>query len=85
MVKDMTKFTNAIWGVGICLNVCVCTVFHTGLNFGRGVTPKFGFDMEGVYSTKQLGGRGTGGHAPPDKKKKNRCSEIDSEAFWGYL
>ena len=32
MVKDVTKFHNAIWGVGVCLNVCVCvcTGFHTG-------------------------------------------------------
>ena len=34
--------------------VCVCAGFHTGFEFwegGGGGTPKFGVDMEGVYST----------------------------------
>ena len=30
MVKDATKFHNAIWGVGICLNVNVYAGFYTG-------------------------------------------------------
>ena len=28
--KDVTKFTDPIWGVGVCLNVCVI------FSFGRG-------------------------------------------------
>ena len=30
IIKDVTKFHNIIWGVGICLSVCVCAGFHTG-------------------------------------------------------
>ena len=35
MVKDVTSFTNAIWEVGVCLNVCV-QGFMQDLSFGRG-------------------------------------------------
>ena len=53
MVKDLTKFTNAIWrGRGMLDCVCVCRV---SLDFefweGGGGTPKFGIEMKGVYST----------------------------------
>ena len=49
MVKDVTNFTNPIWGVGICLNVCVCLQgFIRDLGFWEGGTPKFGVDMEEV-------------------------------------
>ena len=37
-----------------CVCVCVCRVLYWILSFGRGGgggTPKFGIDMEGVYST----------------------------------
>ena len=52
MVKDGTKFTNTIWGVGACLNVCVCVckVSYKILSL-EGRTPKLSVDMEGVYST----------------------------------
>ena len=29
--------------------VCVCRVLYRILSFGRGRTPKFGVDVEGVY------------------------------------
>ena len=37
-LKDVKIFTNAIWGVGVCLNVCVCVcrVSNSILIFGRG-------------------------------------------------
>ena len=51
MVKDVTKFHKhhlGDWG----MLECVCAGFHMGfLSFGRRETPKFGVDMEGVYST----------------------------------
>ena len=45
------------WGMHEC--VCVQDFMQ---DFGRGVTPKFGVDVKGVYSTQQLG---VWGHAPP--------------------
>ena len=59
MVKDVESSTNAIWGVGVCLNVCVCVcrVSYRILGGGGG-TPKFSVNLEEVYSTKQLGGLG---------------------------
>ena len=31
-LEESGSFLNAIWGVGVCLNVCVCVCagFHTG-------------------------------------------------------
>ena len=43
-----------------------------------GVTPKFGVDVEGVYSTQKLGWSGA---CSTTIFFFNRCSEIDSEAF----
>ena len=57
VVKDWQSFTNAIWGIGVCLNVCVCVcvcvqgVSYRILSLGRRETTKFGVDVEGVYST----------------------------------
>ena len=31
--------------------MCACMVSYRILSFGRGGTPKFGVDVEGVYST----------------------------------
>ena len=68
--------------------MCVCR-FHTGFGvLGEG-TPKFSVsvDMEGVYSTQQL--RELGSMLPQNCFFLfvfcfNRCSEINSGAFWGY-
>ena len=49
MVNDMTKFHKCHMGVGVCLNMCVQG--YRILSFGRGVTPKFGVDVEEVFST----------------------------------
>ena len=53
MVKDVS-FTNTIWGIGACLNVCVCVcvcVYRVSYRtLSRRGTPKFGVDVEGVYS-----------------------------------
>ena len=47
MVKDMIpSFTNAIWGIGVCVCVCVQD-FIQDLSLGREGTPKVGLDMEG--------------------------------------
>ena len=50
MVNDVTNITNAIWGVGVCLNICV-QGFIQDFKFWKGRTPKFGVDVEWVYST----------------------------------
>ena len=48
MVKDVTKFhKRPLRGRGVL--ECVCRVLYRVLSFGRG-TPKFGVDVEGVYS-----------------------------------
>ena len=57
------------------------------LSLMGGGTPKFGADLEGVYSTYQLGGGGGGevwGHAPPMFLKFLMCV-IGCEVFWGDL
>ena len=52
MANVVTKFHNAILGLGVCLNVCWCVkVTFRILSFGKGGIPKFGVDVEGVYST----------------------------------
>ena len=54
MVKDMTNFLKCHQdgrGMLECVCVCVCRVSYRILSFGRGVTPKFGLDIEGIYST----------------------------------
>ena len=53
LVKHVSKFTKTIWGtVGVCLNVCVCVQgFIQYFEFWEGGTPKFGVDVEEVYST----------------------------------
>ena len=53
MVKVVTKFHKRHLGCqGIHECVCVCKVSYRSLTFGKGVgTPKFGADVEGVYST----------------------------------
>ena len=53
--------------------MCVCGgggggVHRRILSFGRGVTPKFGVDVEGVHNTYQLG---RSGHMLPQNTKKN--------------
>ena len=55
MVKDVTKFHKRHLG-GRGMLECVCRILHRSLHFGRGWgggggTPKFGVDVEGVYST----------------------------------
>ena len=56
MVKDLTKFHKCHLGGGgrgilECVCVCLCRVSYRILSFGRGGTPTFGVDVEGVYST----------------------------------
>ena len=65
----------------MCVCVCVCRVSYRILSFGKGATPKFGVDVEGAYSTKQL--RWSRGKLYIFLFFK-RCSKIDSEAFWEY-
>ena len=56
MVKDVTKFHKRHLGdwrviLECVLYVCVCRVSYMISSFGRGGgTPKFGVDVEGVYS-----------------------------------
>ena len=59
MVKDVTKFHKCHLGDGGMLE-CACgyRVSNRILSLGRGGTPKFGVDVEWVYSTQQLGGLG---------------------------
>ena len=56
MVKDVTKF-RTIWGDQDMLEcVCVCVQdFKQNFGFGRGGTPKFGVDVEGVYGGESGG------------------------------
>ena len=57
MVKDVTKFHKCqLWGRGV-------QGFIQDFDFWEGGTPKFGVDVEGVYSTTTSG---VWGHAPPD-------------------
>ena len=50
MVKDVTTFHLGSQGMLEC--VCVCMVSYSILSFGwRGGNPKFGVDVEGVFST----------------------------------
>ena len=57
MVKDVTKFHNIIWGLGMLECVCVCVCVQGFIQnfellfFWRGGIPKFGVDVEVVYST----------------------------------
>ena len=53
MVKDVTKFLKHHLGRGVleCVCVCVCAVSYRILSFRSGGTPKFGVDVEGIYST----------------------------------
>ena len=54
IVTDVTKFHKrhlGSRGVLECVCVCVCRVSYRILSLGRGGTPKFGVDLEGVYST----------------------------------
>ena len=37
--------------VGVCLDVCVCSVSYMVLSVMGGRTPKYGADLEGVYCT----------------------------------
>ena len=51
MVKDETKFYKChLWGRGMLKCVCV-QVFMQDFESSEGGTPKFGVDVEGVYST----------------------------------
>ena len=47
----MTKFHKCLLEVGVCLNMCVVQGFIQDFDFWEGGTPKFGVDVEGVYST----------------------------------
>ena len=51
MVKNVKRFHKHDLGVRNMLEcVCVvCRVLYRILSFGRGGTPKFGVDVEGVY------------------------------------
>ena len=41
VIKDVTKFHNAIWGLRICLNVCVCVCrVYRILSFWEGENSK---------------------------------------------
>ena len=54
MTTDVTKFDkHHLGGRGMLECVCVyaCRVSYRILSFGRRETPKFGVDVEGVYST----------------------------------
>ena len=51
MVKDVMFHKRHLGGQGMLECVCVCRVSYRILSFGRGETPKFGVDVEGVYST----------------------------------
>ena len=49
MVKHVIKkFHKHHLGVKVCLNVCVHGFIQDFAYVGRGLTPKFGVDMEGV-------------------------------------
>ena len=65
MVTDVTKFHKShLGGRGMLECMCVCRVSYRILSIGRRGTLKFGVNVEGVYSTYQLGG--VWGHIPPD-------------------
>ena len=84
MAKEVTKFHNAIWGVRVCLNMCVwmCKVSYRILSFWEGGELQ-SVDVEEVHSTYQLG---VSGCMLPQFFCCffNSCSEIDSGVFWDY-
>ena len=45
------SFIKPIWGVRVCLSVCVCRGFVQDFEYWKGGTPKFGVAMARVYST----------------------------------
>ena len=96
MVKDVTKFYKRHLGgrgmlecvcVCVCVCACVCAcvcvracvcvywISYRILSLGSG---------GGGLQILVLTWRGGMGACFPDFFLKNRCSEIDSEAFWGY-
>ena len=74
MVKDVTKFPKHHLGDrGMLECVCICRVSYRILSFGRG---------RGELQSSVLTWKKCIAHTA--RGVKNRCSEIDSEAFWGY-
>ena len=67
----------------VCVCVCVCAGSYTILSFGREGTPKFGVMLRECIALNNYGGLGVRSPVVVDFFF-NRCSEINSEAFWRY-
>ena len=77
------SFTNATWEGGQGMLEYMCAGFYTtGFRVLGGSNSKVRCWRWGVYSIEQLGGSGV--CSSRFFFFFNRCSEIDSEAFWGY-
>ncbi len=62
-LKMWQSSTNAIWGFGVCLNVCMCRVSYRILSFQRGEVQSSVLTWKGCTAHNNKEDRG---HAPPD-------------------